>query len=112
MKVKNTTGENRIVGGHLVLDGAVLEVESGEVYSFTCQPHWGDPDRRNWEPADDEAKAEHEAAEAASQPDAEPSIEWTKKQLEAYAAEHDVDIVGAKTKADIFAAITEHTPEG
>lgn len=104
-KVKNITGENRIVGGHLVLAGAVLEVPAGEVWSYTCQ-------EPNWEPADDDAKAEHEAAVAASQPDAEPSINWTKKQLEAYAAEHDVDLDGATTKAEILDAINQHTPEG
>lgn len=103
-KVKNITGEDRIVGGRLVLAGAVLEVAPDEVWSYTCQGP-------NWAPADDEAQVEHDAAVAASQPDAEPSSDWTKKQLEAYAAEHDVDIADAKTKADILSAITEHNPE-
>ena len=64
-KVKNTTGEHRTAKGRLVLDGAELEVEADEVYGFTCQPHWsGDPERRNWVPADAEAQAIHDEAEA------------------------------------------------
>lgn len=63
--VRNTTGEHRTAKGRLVLDGAVLEVEADEVYGFTCQPHWsGDPERRNWVPADDEAQAIHDEADA------------------------------------------------
>ena len=37
-KVKNVSGEDRIVQGRLVLAGALLEVEAGEVESYTCQP--------------------------------------------------------------------------
>ena len=36
-KVKNVSGEDRIVGGRLVLAGAVLEVPDEDVESYTCQ---------------------------------------------------------------------------
>lgn len=37
MKVKNVSGEDRIVQGRLVLSGAVLEVPDEDVKSYTCQ---------------------------------------------------------------------------
>ena len=40
-----------------------------------------------------------------SKPEGEPSEKWTKDQLEAYAAEKQVDIASAKNKADLVAAI-------
>ena len=43
-KVKNVSGEDRIVGGRLVLAGAVLEVPDEDVESYTCQ-------ESNWQPA-------------------------------------------------------------
>lgn len=57
MKVKNISGEDRIVQGRLVLRGAVLDVEPDEVWSYTCQ-------EPNWAPADDEAQAVHDDAYA------------------------------------------------
>lgn len=36
-KVKNVSGEDRIVQGRLVLSGAVLEVPDEDVKSYTCQ---------------------------------------------------------------------------
>lgn len=36
-KVKNVSGEDRIVQGRLVLAGAVLEVPDEDVESYTCQ---------------------------------------------------------------------------
>lgn len=42
-KVKNTSGEDRIVpglGGRLVLAGAVVDVPLEDVYSYTCQSNW------------------------------------------------------------------------
>lgn len=104
-KVKNISGEPRIAQGRLVLEGADLDVEPDEVWSYTCQ-------EPNWAPADDEAQAIHDAAVRASEPDAEPSMDWTKKELEAFAHEHNVDIADATTKAKILDAITNHTPEG
>ena len=56
-KVKNVSGEDRIVQGRLVLAGAVLEVPADEVWSYTCQ-------EPNWAPADDEAQAVHDDAYA------------------------------------------------
>lgn len=44
-------------------------------------------------------------AEPEGAPEGEPSEKWTKDQLEAYAAEKQVDISSAKNKADIVAAI-------
>ncbi len=38
VKIKNVSGEDRLVGGRLVLAGAVLEVEAADVESYTCQP--------------------------------------------------------------------------
>ena len=52
-KVKNISGEDRIVQGRLVLAGAVLEVPADEVWSYTCQ-------EPNWAPADDKAQAIHD----------------------------------------------------
>lgn len=40
MKVKNVSGEDRIVQGRLVLSGAVLEVPDEDVKSYTCQKIW------------------------------------------------------------------------
>lgn len=57
MKVKNISGEDRLVQGRLVLSGAVLEVDPDDVWSYTCQ-------EPNWAPADDEAQAVHDAAYA------------------------------------------------
>jgi hypothetical protein len=37
MKVKNVSGEDRIVQGRLVLSGAVLDVPDEDVKSYTCQ---------------------------------------------------------------------------
>lgn len=104
-KVRNVSGSDRIVGGRLVLAGAVLEVPADEVWSYTCQ-------EPNWVPADDEAQATHDATVKASEPAAEPSLDWKKDELEAYAHEHGVDIDDAKTKAEILDAISKHTQEG
>lgn len=38
----------------------------------------------------------------------EPAISWTKDQLLAHAAAHDVDTTDTSTKAEIFDAITHH----
>lgn len=46
-----------------------------------------------------------EIAGPAGTPEGEPSEKWTKDQLEAYAAEHSVDISSSKNKADLVAAI-------
>lgn len=98
-KIKNISGDARLVQSRLVLEGADLDVPADEVWSYTCQ-------ETNWAPADDEARAVHDAAVAASDPAAEPSIDWTKKQLEGYATEHNVDLDGATTKAEILDRIT------
>ena len=42
MKVKNVSGEDRIVKDRLVLAGAVLEVPDEDVKSYTCQ-------KSNWQ---------------------------------------------------------------
>lgn len=57
MKVKNISGEDRIVQGRLVLKGATLDVDLDDVWSYTQQ-------EPNWAPADDEAKAIHDDAYA------------------------------------------------
>lgn len=99
-KIRNVSGENLLVpalGGRLVLEEAVVEVEDADVYGFTCQ-------EPNWAPADDAAATAHAAAVAAENPlDLSRS---TKPQLVEYAAENGIDISGLKTKADILAAIT------
>lgn len=59
-KIKNVSGSDRIAGaplGRLVLAGADLEVPASEVYTYTCQ-------EPNWAPADDEARAAHDEADA------------------------------------------------
>ena len=56
-KVKNISGDDRLVQGRLVLAGAVLEVPADEVWSYTCQ-------EANWAPADEEATAVHDEAYA------------------------------------------------
>lgn len=43
-------------------------------------------------------------------PDGDPSLEWTTKQLTAYAEGHDIDLGKAKSKPDILGAITEAAP--
>lgn len=44
-------------------------------------------------------------------PEGEPSTDWTRAQLDAYATEHGVDASGAKNKGDVLAAI-ESAREG
>ncbi|MCF6376900.1 hypothetical protein L2K70_04730 [Nocardioides KLBMP 9356] len=56
-KVKNVSGEDRIVQGRLVLAGALLEVPADEVWSYTIQ-------EPNWAPGDDEARTAHDEAYA------------------------------------------------
>lgn len=56
--IKNVSGDDRIVpylNGRRVLAGQLVDVEPGDVYSFTCQ-------EGIWAPADADAKAEHKAA--------------------------------------------------
>ncbi|WKN47149.1 hypothetical protein [Nocardioides sp. Arc9.136] len=40
-------------------------------------------------------------------PDGDPTTDWKVAQLEAYAAEHDINLTGATTKAESVALITE-----
>ena len=57
MKIKNTSGEDRLVswlGGRMVLAGQVVDVPEADVYSYTQQSIW--------EPADAAAKAVHKNA--------------------------------------------------
>ncbi|QFG11162.1 hypothetical protein PBI_CLOVERMINNIE_15 [Gordonia phage CloverMinnie] len=42
-------------------------------------------------------------------PDGEPDSEWKFDQLKAYAADHEVDIDGARSKADVLAKIKEQS---
>ncbi|UBF41618.1 hypothetical protein SEA_ANARQUE_15 [Gordonia phage AnarQue] len=42
-------------------------------------------------------------------PEGEPDIEWKFDQLKAYAADHEVDIDGARSKADVLAKIKEQS---
>lgn len=57
-KIKNVSGVDRIVpqpggGSRLVMAGQVIEVPTGETFSYTQQePTWG--------PADEDATAEHD----------------------------------------------------
>lgn len=67
-KIKNVSGEDRIVpslGGRLVLDGAVADVPTEDVYAYTCQ-------ESNWAPVDKDATKAHEAGAATNTP--EPSV--------------------------------------
>lgn len=48
--------------------------------------------------------------QAAELPEGEPTEEWTVKQLEQYARNHQVDLAGATRKVDILTAI-EAAPE-
>lgn len=43
-------------------------------------------------------------------PDGDPTEEWTNKQLDAYAAAKEIDLSGAKNKAEKVAAILAATP--
>lgn len=59
MKIKNVSGEDRIVpwlDGRLVAAGQVVDVDGEYVYNFTSSA--------SWEPADAEAQAVHNGAEA------------------------------------------------
>lgn len=98
--VKNISGEDRIVQGRLVLASSDLEVPADEVYGYTCQ-------EPNWAPADDEAQAAHDAAAKALEPDVEPSLDWTRKELDAFAAEHDIDVSGASNKGEVLDLINK-----
>lgn len=55
MKIKNTSGEDRLVPwlNRLVMAGQVVEVPAEDVWAYTQQSG-------AWEPADDEAQAEHD----------------------------------------------------
>lgn len=56
-KIKNISGNDVIVpnlGRRLVLDGAVVEVSSEDVYGYTCQV-------TNWKPQDKNAEAAHKS---------------------------------------------------
>jgi hypothetical protein len=57
-KIKNTTGEDRILpwlNDRLVLAGQVVDVPDADVYAYTQQV--------GWEPADEAARAAHSDAE-------------------------------------------------
>jgi hypothetical protein len=57
-KIRNVSGNDLVVpslGGRLVLAGQIVDVVDDEVYGFTQQAP-------NWEPADDETQALHDAA--------------------------------------------------
>jgi hypothetical protein len=66
-KIKNVSGEDRIVpglGGRLVPAGAVVDVDVEDVYAYTCQ-------EPNWAPVDTEAKAAHkDGVKATTEPEA------------------------------------------
>lgn len=55
MKIKNTSGEDRMVPwlNRLVMAGQVVEVNGEDVWAFTQQA-------QTWAPADDEAQVEHD----------------------------------------------------
>jgi len=58
-KIRNASGEDRILpwlGGRLVLDGQIVEVDADDVYAYTQQTAWT--------PADDDAQAIHDEAES------------------------------------------------
>jgi hypothetical protein len=66
-KIRNTSGENRIVpslGGRLVLADVVVDVPDEDVYAYTCQ-------EGVWAPTDEAAEAAHTAATAAPELDSE-----------------------------------------
>lgn len=44
-------------------------------------------------------------------PEGEPTEDWTRLQLDKYAADHGIDVTGASTKADVLTAIAEHDPD-
>ena len=52
---------------------------------------------------DDTSKAENTVSEVCSA----PSVQWSIKQLKAYAAENGIDLGGASKQSDIFAKIQE-----
>lgn len=54
-KIKNVSGEDRVLFGRLVMKDQVVDVDADDVYGLTCQAP-------NWEPADAEAKKAHNAA--------------------------------------------------
>lgn len=67
-KVQNVSGSDRIVGERLVVEGATLECERHEVWSYTCSGIDAAGEQVAppvWAPFDDEAKAVHEAEVAA-----------------------------------------------
>lgn len=55
-KVKNVSGEDRIVQGRLVLAGAVLDVPDEDVKSYTCQ-------ESNWQAVKPSKAADNDSQE-------------------------------------------------
>jgi hypothetical protein len=61
-KIRNISGQDRVVPGlnnRLVLEGGIVEVPDGDVYSYTCQePNWKCADKAAEKAHKDGAKAE------------------------------------------------------
>lgn len=55
-KVKNVSGEDRIVQGRLVLAGSVLEVSDEDEKSYTCQ-------KSNWQAVKPSKAADNDSQE-------------------------------------------------
>lgn len=47
----------------------------------------------------------------ADYPEGDPTSSWKAGQLKAYAADHGIDLGGARTKDDILTAIEAHGPD-
>ncbi|HEY1177860.1 MAG TPA: hypothetical protein VGF17_17020 [Phytomonospora sp.] len=82
-----------------VLYGPAGEQPSAEVAKAIVNP-------KAWDGSDADSAP---AGDAPAYPEGDPSEDWTGKQLDAYAADKNVDLAGASTKADKVAAIQAAT---
>jgi predicted component of type VI protein secretion system len=107
--VRNVREDHDVtVDGRLVLRGATIDVPVEQVYGLTSQVE-------NWQPADDEAQAAHDAASTAHEaiveheaPARNASLEvWQEYARALGATEDDLD---GKTRGDLIDTYT--TPEG
>lgn len=70
-KVRNASGENVYVGtlgGRLVLDGAVIEVDADDVYSYTSSSVWAAADKAAEKATSDGEKSYYDRLRADHQP--------------------------------------------
>lgn len=107
-EIRNVRPDHHVtVNGRLVLRGATIEVPADQVYGYTMQVG-------NWEPADAEAQAAHDAATQAHEAVVEGEAPAKNARLEVWqeyartrgASEDDL---AGKGRDELVA---EYTPEG